>query len=100
MNLETKMTIQNLTKRLKRFGKDQGGMEALQTVCIVAIAATVMIAAAKMGTEGTAWMNKNWESMKTESDKGLKASLQNAASEAVGDGYDSAYDAANGLFPD
>ena len=76
-------------------------MEALQTVCIVAIAATIMIAAAKTGSEGKTWMETNWKEMKKESDKGLKASLQNAAgqvaSEAAGDLYDSAYDKANGL---
>jgi hypothetical protein len=94
------MMIRNMTIRMKQFCKDQGGMEALQTVCIVAIAATVMIGAAKMGTEGTAWMNKNWTEMKNTSDEGLKASLQNAASEAAGEAAGDAFDAATGFLPD
>lgn len=84
--------IQNFIKRMKQFCKDQGGMEALQTVCIVAIAATIMIGAAKMGTEGTEWMDKNWKAMKTESDAGLKAALKNAASEAASDAIDAVAD--------
>ena len=68
----------NFFARCEQFVKDQGGMEALQTVCIVAIAATVMIGAAKMGSEGKNWMNTNWKSMKEESDKGLKEEVKAA----------------------
>jgi hypothetical protein len=86
------MMIRTLQLRWWQFCKDQGGMEALQTVCIVAIAATMMIAAAKTGSEAKTWMETNWEEMKKESDKGLKASLQNAASQMAGEATGSAYD--------
>jgi hypothetical protein len=92
--------IRTWRNRLKQICQDQGGMEALQTVCICAIAATVMIGAAKMGTEGKKWMNKNWEAMQTESDKGLKETLQDAASDAVGKGFDAAKDKGNEILDD
>ena len=55
----------NFTNRFRNFVKDQGGMEALQTVCIVAIAATILIAAAGVGTKGTTFMNDNFKKLKT-----------------------------------
>lgn len=60
------MTIQKLMNRVRNFAKDQGGMEALQTVCIVAIAATILIAAATFGGKGTKMMQDNFTKMDTE----------------------------------
>lgn len=54
------MSIRNLLNRVRNFTKDQGGMEALQTVCIVAIAATILIAAATVGSKSTKMMNDNF----------------------------------------
>jgi hypothetical protein len=54
------MSIRNLINRVRNFTKDQGGMEALQTVCIVAIAATILIAAATVGSKSTKMMNDNF----------------------------------------
>lgn len=57
------MMIRKLMNRIRNFAKDQGGMEALQTVCIVAIAATILIAAASAGSKGTKMMNENFEKL-------------------------------------
>jgi hypothetical protein len=54
------MKINNLLNRLRNFVKDQGGMEALQTVCIIAIAALVMVSAAKIATMGREMADTNY----------------------------------------
>jgi hypothetical protein len=58
------MIIRKLMNRIRKFSKDQGGMEALQTVCIIAIAATILIAAAAIGGKGTTMMEDNFNKLK------------------------------------
>ena len=57
------MNIRKMMNRTRNFSKDQGGMEALQTVCIVAIAATILIVAAATGGKGTKMMEDNFKKL-------------------------------------
>jgi porphobilinogen deaminase len=92
------MKIKPLLNRCKQFWADQGGMEALQTVCIVAIAATVMVGAAKIAQEGTKMSTDNWAQMKAEDEKGIKAAVQNAAKDAASKVYDKAEAGAKDIY--
>jgi Flp pilus assembly pilin Flp len=46
----------NLTNLVRKFHSDEEGLEALQVVMIIAIAAMIMIAAATVGKNGVDWM--------------------------------------------
>ena len=46
----------NLTNLVRKFHSDEEGLEALQVVMIIAIAAMIMIAAATVGKNGVTWM--------------------------------------------
>ena len=48
----------NLTNLVRKFHSDEEGLEALQVVMIIAIAAMIMIAAATVGKNGVDWMEK------------------------------------------
>jgi Flp pilus assembly pilin Flp len=52
---DTKMTT-NLTNLVRKFHSDEEGLESLQVVMIIAIAAMIMIAAATVGNSGVEWM--------------------------------------------
>ena len=54
------MKRQKSMKRVRNFSKDQGGMEALQAVSLVAISAIVMIAVATGGNSASKWMQDAW----------------------------------------
>ena len=49
------------TKSIRKFHSDEEGLEALQVVMIIAIAAMVMIACATVGKEAVTWMTKQVE---------------------------------------
>ena len=52
------------TKLIRKFHNDEEGLEALQVVMIIAIAALVMIACATLGKEAVDWMGQKWTSLK------------------------------------
>ena len=52
-----------LTNRVRKFHSDEEGLEALQVVMIIAIAAMIMIAAATIGKSGVDWMKTQAEKL-------------------------------------
>jgi Flp pilus assembly pilin Flp len=48
--------ITNLNSLVRKFHNDEEGLESLQVVMIIAIAAMIMIAAATVGKQGVDWM--------------------------------------------
>jgi len=52
-----------LFNTIRAFHRDEEGLEALQVVMIIAIAAMVMIASATVGEKVVAWMNQQWSSL-------------------------------------
>jgi Flp pilus assembly pilin Flp len=57
------MTTKLITS-FRKFHNDEEGLEALQVVMIIAIAAMVMIACATVGKEAVTWMGEKWKSLK------------------------------------
>jgi Flp pilus assembly pilin Flp len=55
--------ITKFTNSLRKFHQDEEGLEALQVVMIIAIAAIVMIACATLGKTAVGWMQKQWKAM-------------------------------------
>ena len=53
-----------LINSLRKFHSDEEGLEALQVVMIIAIAAMVMIAASTVGKAAVTWMKGKWSSLK------------------------------------
>ncbi len=53
----------NLTNLVRKFHSDEEGLESLQVVMIIAIAAMIMIAAATVGNSGVEWMKKQAEGL-------------------------------------
>jgi Flp pilus assembly pilin Flp len=58
--------ITKFTNPIRKFHRDEEGLEALQVVMIIAIAAMVMIACATVGKAAVTWMTEKWESLKGE----------------------------------
>jgi Flp pilus assembly pilin Flp len=56
--------ITKITKSIRKFHNDEEGLEALQVVMIIAIAAMVMIACATVGKAAVAWMGDKWKTLK------------------------------------
>jgi Flp pilus assembly pilin Flp len=52
--------VTKLTNSVRKFHRDEEGLEALQVVMIIAIAAMVMIAASTVGKAAVTWMKTNW----------------------------------------
>ena len=52
-----------LTNLIRKFHRDEEGLEALQVVMIIAIAAMVMIACATLGQKAVTWMNGQWSTL-------------------------------------
>jgi Flp pilus assembly pilin Flp len=52
-----------LTNLIRKFHRDEEGLEALQVVMIIAIAAMVMIACATLGQKAVTWMNGQWTTL-------------------------------------
>jgi len=48
---------------VRKFHSDEEGLEALQVVMIIAIAAMVMIAASTVGKAAVTWMKGKWSSL-------------------------------------
>ena len=53
-----------LVSSLRKFHRDEEGLEALQVVMIIAIAAMVMIACSTIGKAAVTWMKTNWTKLK------------------------------------
>jgi Flp pilus assembly pilin Flp len=58
--------ITKFTSKIRKFHSDEEGLEALQVVMIIAIAAMVMIACATVGKAAVKWMSDNWNKLKKE----------------------------------
>ena len=52
-----------LINTIRNFHRDEEGLEALQVVMIIAIAAMIMVACAAVGQNAVAWMNEKWMSL-------------------------------------
>ena len=52
------------TSSVRKFHRDEEGLEALQVVMIIAIAAMVMIACATIGKAAVTWMEGKWTDLK------------------------------------
>jgi Flp pilus assembly pilin Flp len=52
-----------LINTIRKFHRDEEGLEALQVVMIIAIAAMVMIACATLGQKAVTWMNGQWTTL-------------------------------------
>ena len=52
-----------LINTIRKFHNDEEGLEALQVVMIIAIAAMVMVACATLGQKAVTWMNQQWTSL-------------------------------------
>ncbi len=61
------MFKQQLTKTLAAFHNDEDGLEAVQVVMIVAIAAIVLFAVMTVGQEVFTWLKTKWESLQGQS---------------------------------
>ena len=55
--------ITKFTRSIRKFHSDEEGLEALQVVMIIAIAAIVMIACATLGKKAVTWMKTQWTAM-------------------------------------
>ena len=53
----------NLTNLFRKFHNDEAGLESLQVVMIIAIAAMIMVAAATIGNSGVKWMKTQAEKL-------------------------------------
>ncbi len=52
-----------LVNAIRKFHRNEEGLEALQVVMIIAIAAMVMVACATLGQKAVTWMNQHWTSL-------------------------------------
>ena len=68
-----------LTNRFRMLHSEQKGLEALQVVMIIAIAAMVMIACATLGQKAVTWMNGQWSTL-----QGTSISAGGSGSSGVG----------------
>jgi Flp pilus assembly pilin Flp len=60
------MTPNKFRQALATFHQDEDGIEALQVVMIVAIAAIVLIGFMTVGQEVFSWMREKWNELKGE----------------------------------
>ncbi len=51
---------------IRKFHRDEEGLEALQGVMIIASAAMAMIACATVGKAAVSWMSEKWNALKGE----------------------------------
>jgi Flp pilus assembly pilin Flp len=54
----------HLNNLVRKFHNDEEGLESLQVVMIIAIAAMIMIVASTVGQEGVDWMTQKWNDLK------------------------------------
>jgi Flp pilus assembly pilin Flp len=52
-----------LINTIRKFHRDEEGLEALQVVMIIAIAAMVMVACATVGKTVVQWMQDKWNAL-------------------------------------
>ena len=52
-----------LLNTIRKIHHDEEGLEALQVVMIIAIAAMVMVACATLGQKAVTWMNGQWSTL-------------------------------------
>ena len=52
-----------LINSVRKFHSDEEGLEALQVVMIIAIAAMIMIAASTVGKAAVGWMGQKWTAL-------------------------------------
>ena len=57
-----------LTSSIRKFHRDEEGLEALQVVMIISVGALVMIACATLGKAAVAWMQAKWKDLETAGD--------------------------------
>ncbi len=55
--------VTKINNMLRKFHSDEEGLESLQVVMIIAIAAMIMIAAATVGKSGVEWMKTQAEKL-------------------------------------
>ena len=58
------MSLDRIHKKLRRFHDDQEGLEAVQTVMSVAIAAVILIAVMTLGQEVFDWLREKWDELR------------------------------------
>ncbi len=90
-----------LINTIRKFHRDEEGLEALQVVMIIAIAAMVMIACATVGQKTVAWMNQQWSSLQGVSisaDAGGASNPIGSISPGVSNGVKQTVDAAHGAI--
>ena len=61
------MSLNNITTRIARFHDDEDGLEAVQVVMIVAIAAIILVAVMTLGQEVFDWLREKWNELRGES---------------------------------
>lgn len=64
--------LARINKSLTAFHEEENGMEAVQVVMLVAIAALVLIALVTFGGEIIKWVRTNWTNLKSDSGSKLK----------------------------
>ncbi len=61
------MLLERLNKRLAAFHQEEDGLEAVQVVMVVAIAAIVLIAVMTLGQEVFSWLTEKWNELRGQS---------------------------------
>jgi hypothetical protein len=60
---EAQIMLANLSASVRRFHEDEDGMETLQAVLIIAIAAIALIAVKELGERAKTWMNNQADTL-------------------------------------
>jgi Flp pilus assembly pilin Flp len=61
------MSLNNIKTKIARFHHDEDGLEAVQVVMIVAIAAIILVAVMTLGQEVFDWLREKWNELRGES---------------------------------
>ncbi len=61
------MTFQSIKRQIVRWNDDEEGLEAVQTVMIVAIAAVILVAVMTLGQEVFSWLREKWNELRGKS---------------------------------
>lgn len=56
--------FQNIRNTIKRFHNDEDGIEAVQVIMIVAIAAIVLVGVMTVGQEVMDWLKEKWNELR------------------------------------
>ncbi len=59
--------VPKISKRLRAFHNDEDGIEAIQVIMIVAIAAIVLIGVMTVGQEVMDWLKEKWNELRGKS---------------------------------